>query len=128
VASPTAVCAGSSATLTGSGASTYTWNPGAISGTTIVVTPTATTVYTVVGTTTLGCTATRTRTLTVTPNPTVNATASPTAVCAGSSATLTGSGATTYTWNPGALTGTNSCGYSNCNYYIYSDWKNRNLF
>ena len=45
---------------TGSGASTYTWNPGALSGTTVAVTPTSTTVYTVVGTTTLGCTATNT--------------------------------------------------------------------
>jgi hypothetical protein len=43
-------CAGSSATLTGNGASTYNWNPGAIALTTIAVTPTVTTVYTVTGT------------------------------------------------------------------------------
>ena len=105
VSSPTAICAGSSATLTGSGASTYTWNPGAITGTSVVVTPTATTIYTVVGTTTVGCTASTTVNLIVNPNPTVTAVSSPTAICAGSSATLTGGGATSYTWNPGALTG-----------------------
>lgn len=58
------VCAGSSATLTASGASTYTWQPGGIVGNPAVVTPTATTVYTVTGTTVAGCTGTTTATVT----------------------------------------------------------------
>ncbi|MDF2453193.1 MAG: hypothetical protein K0S26_2697 [Bacteroidota bacterium] len=102
---PTLLCNGNTGTLAVSGASTYTWNPGAVAGTTIAVTPTATTIYTVAGTSTLGCTATRTLNLTVSPIPTLTAVSSPTTICAGSFATLIGSGASTYTWNPGALTG-----------------------
>ncbi|MBA2614120.1 MAG: hypothetical protein H0U95_19315, partial [Bacteroidetes bacterium] len=105
-ASPTNICVGSSATLSSSGASSYTWNPGAIAGGTITVTPAATTLYTVTGANGFGCTTTNTVNLIVTPIPTVNASASPTTICAGNSTTLTGSGATTYTWNPGALVGT----------------------
>ncbi len=106
VSSPTAICSGASATLTSSGATTYTWNPGAITGGTITVTPTITTIYTVTGSNG-SCTNTRTVSLTVNANPTVTASSSPTAICIGSSATLTGVGALTYTWNPGALVGTN---------------------
>src|SRR6185503_17801605 len=51
VSSNSAICSGQSTTLTASGATTYTWNPGNISGNPIVVTPTATTIYTVTGTT-----------------------------------------------------------------------------
>lgn len=105
---PTAsVCAGNTATLSATGAVTYTWNPGAVIGTPIVITPTATTVYTVTGTNALGCTNSRTINVAVVANPTVNAVANPTSVCAGVSATLSASGATSYTWAPGALTGTN---------------------
>ncbi len=106
VASPTNICAGSSATLTSTGATSYTWNPGALIGGTVTVNPAATTLYTVTGSNAFGCTTTKTVNLLVTPIPTVNATASPTAICAGGSTTLTASGATSYTWNPGALIGT----------------------
>jgi len=51
----TSGCTGESFTLTASGASTYTWYPGAITGTSVVVTPTATTIYTVTGTGTNSC-------------------------------------------------------------------------
>ncbi len=50
------ICIGSSATLTASGASTYTWMPGSLSGTSIEVSPASTTTYTVVGTSAAGCT------------------------------------------------------------------------
>jgi len=106
-ATPTNICAGNSSTLTAVGAITYTWNPGALTGSNVVVTPTATTLYTVTGTNIFGCSSTGTVNLIVTPVPTVVANASPTAVCLGSSSTLTATGATTYTWNPGALTGSN---------------------
>jgi hypothetical protein len=50
------ICINSNATLTASGASTYTWNPGNLSGNNIVVTPTITTTYTLAGTSqTTGC-------------------------------------------------------------------------
>ncbi len=50
------LCVGQTATLTVSGADSYNWNPGFLTGDTVVVGPTSTTIYTVVGTNTLtGC-------------------------------------------------------------------------
>ena len=103
--SPTAICVGTSANLTASGASTYTWNPGPFIGSLVSVSPTTTTLYTVTGTSATGCTNTQTVSLTVNNNPTVTAISSPTAICVGASANLTAAGASTYTWNPGPLTG-----------------------
>ncbi|MDF2447703.1 MAG: hypothetical protein K0R26_207 [Bacteroidota bacterium] len=102
---PATLCIGNTATLTANGAASYTWNPGNTTGATTTVSPSATTLYTVVGTTTLGCTASQTLNLTVASNPTVTAVVAPTVICAGSPATLTASGAASYTWNPGAVTG-----------------------
>ena len=66
------ICAGASTGITGTGANTYTWNPGALSGTTINVTPATTTTYTVTGTnTTTGCTKTSTPEVTATAQPSV---------------------------------------------------------
>ncbi|MBC7695450.1 MAG: hypothetical protein H7141_08410, partial [Burkholderiales bacterium] len=103
-ASPTVICNGGSSTLTASGATSYTWNPGGTTSATVVVTPTATIVYTVTGVTG-SCSNTQTITLTVSTSPTITSSSSPTLLCLGSTATLTASGASTYTWNPGALTG-----------------------
>lgn len=58
------ICTKKSATLTVNGASTYTWNTGA-SGTVIVVSPTITTVYSIVGTAPNGCSSSLSKTLTV---------------------------------------------------------------
>jgi hypothetical protein len=58
---------GGSTSITGTGASTYTWQPGSLSGTTISVSPGLTTTYTVTGTASNGCTNTATRTITVAP-------------------------------------------------------------
>ncbi len=107
VAAPTGICAGNSATLSSSGAVSYTWNPGALPGASIVVNPPVTTVFSVTGENALGCTTTETVNLTVTPLPLVTAAAAPATICVGQSATLTGNGATTYAWNPGNLIGTN---------------------
>ncbi len=101
----TAVCAGNSATLSATGAVTFTWNPGASVGFSVAITPSATTIYTVTGTNTLGCVGTRTISAVVAPNPTITASASPTSICAGTPATLTAGGAITFTWTPGSLTG-----------------------
>lgn len=98
------VCLGNSATLTASGATTYSWSTGATT-TTIVVTPTVTTTYTLRGTTN-GCAKTVSITITRVALPTVAiAPASPT-VCSGSPIVLTASGASTYTWNTGPTTTT----------------------
>lgn len=106
-ASPNAICIGQSSSLTASGANTYTWLPGSLTSTTVNVTPASTTIYTVNGTSLAGCTATATVSVTINPIPVVTATASPSSICTGQSSSLTASGANTYAWMPGSLTGTN---------------------
>lgn len=54
--SDTIVCAGTPVTLSGSGATSYTWDNGVTNG--VPVTPISTTTYTVIGTTAFGCTNT----------------------------------------------------------------------
>lgn len=104
-ASPTTICAGQSTTLSATGGTAYAWNPGALSGATVAVSPTTAIVYSVTGTGNNGCS--RTRTISVNIN-TVNITsiASSGTICSGSSATLTANGGTAYSWNPGGLSGT----------------------
>ena len=109
VANPTSVCAGFPSTLSASGAGiggTYTWQPGALVGSVVVVSPTVTTIYTVSGTSTLACTGTRTVQVTVNPAPTITATPNPTAICIGNTSTVTLTGASTYTTNVGGMIGT----------------------
>jgi Secretion system C-terminal sorting domain/Calx-beta domain len=103
--SASSICAGNTATLSGTGAATYNWLPGNLSGASVTVTPSATQTYTVTGTNAAGCTNTSTVAVTVNALPTVAATSSSTAVCNGSPVTLNGSGATTYNWLPGNLSG-----------------------
>ena len=95
------ICIGASTSITASGATTYTWMPGNLTGATITVSPTATTTYTVTGTNANGCVNTATRIITVNPLPVVTATSTAAAVCAGASVTLTGVGATSYSWSGG---------------------------
>jgi gliding motility-associated-like protein len=93
------ICNGQTANLTASGASTYSWTGGltAISNPTTPILTTTTT-YTVTGTTN-GCTGTAVSTVTVKPNPIVSVN-SP-SICNGQTASLTASGATTYSWTGG---------------------------
>ncbi|MCU0433177.1 MAG: choice-of-anchor I family protein [Bacteroidia bacterium] len=101
------ICAGASTTISGSGANTYTWQPGNLSGASLSVTPSTTTTYSVTGTNTVtGCSNTSTVTITVNGLPTVTASAANASICVGASTTLNGSGANTYTWQPGNLSGT----------------------
>lgn len=100
VASAT-VCAGTSATITASGASSYAWNTGQ-STAAIANAPAATTVYTVTGTSAASCTNVATGTITVKALPAVTATSA--TICAGASAVITAGGASTYTWTSGPTT------------------------
>ena len=99
--SPT-ICGGTNATLTASGASTYTWSPAtglsATSGATVTASPIVTTNYTITATDAKGCINTNTTSVAVVTTPTINV--NNTAICIGSSATLTASGANTYSWSP----------------------------
>ncbi|MDP4628594.1 MAG: hypothetical protein NWS34_02725, partial [Schleiferiaceae bacterium] len=90
------VCSGTSVTLAGSGASTYTWDNSVTNATAFVAMTTTT--YTVTGTDVNGCTNTDQVVVTVNSLPTVDA-GNPATVCLGSPVTLTGSGATSYSWS-----------------------------
>jgi len=97
------VCEGTVVTLSGSGAVTYSWDNGVADGMGFVP-AVGTVVYTVIGTDGNVCTATDQVQVTVNPNPIVNAGVDQT-VCEGTMVTLSGSGATTYTWDNGITDG-----------------------
>ncbi|PBQ34364.1 hypothetical protein CNR22_22160 [Sphingobacteriaceae bacterium] len=103
-ASSSAVCDGQTATLTVTGASTYTWE-GINSGSTFVITPSVTAAYNVIGLSSAGCFASAAHPLILYPNPVVNAITNKTIVCSAGSATLTANGANIYNWS---TTATNS--------------------
>jgi hypothetical protein len=96
-----AVCPGGSFTFTPSGANTYTFSSGSA-----IVTPTATTNYTIAGTSAQGCNASQVvATVTYTSSLAVSITASNT-VCSGQAILITAGGASSYTWSTGATTST----------------------
>jgi hypothetical protein len=99
----TTVCAGTPVSLTANGASTYTWNTAATTSS-IAPSPSVNTTYTVTGSSAGGCTATAVQAVSVNPSPAVNAVSSTSLLCVGQTASLTASGATTYTWNTAATT------------------------
>ncbi len=92
-----AICAGKTASLSVSGANTYSWTGGG-NNASYTVSPIANTVYSVTGTDANNCSNTATITIVVNPTPTVQITASQLAICPSETATLTLSGALTYTW------------------------------
>ncbi len=110
----TNVCTGSPAVLTATGASTYNWTPGNLTGGTVTVNPTVNpanpgtslvNTFTVVGTNTQGCTSTTTIDVTANPLPRVTITSVPNnpSLFPGLTATLTANVTpsapnTTYQW------------------------------
>jgi hypothetical protein len=104
IVTPTLICANETATLNAGGALNYSWAPGTQTGSSIIVTPTAPTVYTVVGTTSI-CAGINTVTLAVSPIPTITAAASATSICQKDPVTLTATGGLSYTWQPINQTG-----------------------
>ena len=88
------ICSGGAATLTATGATTYTWNTGATTNT-LSVSPTSTTAYTVTGENG-SCSSVATTTVTVIASPTLAVNS--VSICAGATATLTATGLSTYTW------------------------------
>ena len=105
VATSTGVCSGGqSATLTANGASSYVWNPGNLSGSSVTVAPASNTTYTVVGTTTAGCQGTASVQIQVNSTPTLLVAKFPAtgSVCIGDPVTLFATGAigSNYTWTP----------------------------
>lgn len=100
-------CPGGNVTLTATGANTYQWMPGNLTGATININPMVTTTYTITGTSSAGCVSTITKTIVVTNNLPVTASVTPQSICQGQSATLSGGGAVTYNWVPGGFNGAN---------------------
>lgn len=105
IASTVNLCSGQSATLTAGGATAYTWSPVSSSVSSVVISPTISTTYTVYGSSGT-CSDSKTINIVVNSLPVISATSSSTAVCSGSSLTLNGTGGINYTWNPGGLNGT----------------------
>jgi gliding motility-associated-like protein len=102
VTNPT-VCAGQTATLTASGATTYGWvgnNLSAITGSTVYANTASTSIYTITGTSS-GCSSTVTSTLTINPLPVIVTNFAE--ICPGEAAVLTSTvsiSGGTYTWLP----------------------------
>jgi hypothetical protein len=99
-AGSTMICEDESATLTASGAVSYTWNPGNLTGASVVVSPTVPTGYSVTGTDNLGCRTTVQIPVIVKPAPVINLVATKTVVCVNGSSTITATGTSaSYLWN-----------------------------
>lgn len=93
------VCSGNSLTISANGANSYIWfsSTGVIgTNSSVVVSPLANTIYTVVGTSGI-CSSQGLYTTNVNPNPTVSVNSQ--TICIGSSAVLTASGASSYLWS-----------------------------
>lgn len=97
------ICAGGQATITASGASTYSWSTG-FTGNPLQVSPVTNTVYTVIGNNGV-CANTKTVSVTIGSSITIVPAASTQTMCSGGTSTLSATGATTYTWNPGNIVG-----------------------
>ncbi|PBQ32908.1 hypothetical protein CNR22_14370 [Sphingobacteriaceae bacterium] len=106
------ICNGSTATLTANGNTTYTWSTGS-NAAAINPAPTTNQTYSVSGTNSFGCVANSVITVTVDNTPTVTATASNgSGVCPGKTVTVTGGGATSYTWTGNTTTVTNGVAFT----------------
>ena len=103
------ICAGTTVTLSATGGTSYLWSNGATTAS-IVVTPTATTTYSVVITGTGGCSVTLSSTVTVNVMPVITYIGSNSPVCSGNNINLsvtTNQTGCTYTWNgPNGFTST----------------------
>ncbi len=106
--SSTVICNGLPVNLSATGSGPFSWT--ASSGTNpsptalVTISPNTTTTYTVLSGTG-ACTTAAVATVSVSPNFTINITPSNTTICLGSNSTLSATGATSYTWFPGASTG-----------------------
>jgi len=110
-ASPSvSICTGNTTVLVASGPNgqSYSWLPsGSLVGANTsnpTASPTVTTTYTVTATNSIGCTTTDSVTVQVT-TPTPITVSNDTSLCNGGNAILTATGATTYSWSPGNLSG-----------------------
>ena len=102
ISGTTAICGGTSTTLTANGGTGYVWSNGATTASTEVSTSGN---YSVTVTNSNGCAATASTSVVSAPNPSVQITGNPTA-CEGTQITLVASGGTSYSWSNAANTAT----------------------
>lgn len=110
------VCANTSVTLAGSGANTYTWTGSVTDG--AAFTATVSDTYIVTGTDNNGCTNKDTVDVIVNPLPTISTGTNNITVCQSTTLTLSGAGASTYTWSGGITDGTTFTVTASNNYTV----------
>lgn len=94
------ICNGQSTSINASGASTYSWSSGQTTAS-ISVNPSSSTSYSVTGYTG-SCSNTQVTSIVVNPTPSI--TVNSPNICTGQTATLSGTGASSYTFNPSGIT------------------------
>lgn len=104
VSSGSAVCQGAAITMTANGGNTYTWYPGAVSGSTFTANPTGPTLYSVAASNSFNCIGWANQVVLTNPSPVLTVTSSSSLICSGTQVTLSASGASSYSWNTGATT------------------------
>ena len=111
ITGPTQACVGSTFTLTASGASTYTWNSGPSAPTATFSSPNSGTFTAfVLGTSTAGCEGSASQTLLVNVLPTLTLTSQKYMYCYYSVATISVTGASTYSMNGSSIPNTFTVG------------------
>ena len=99
------ICSGQTLTLTTNAISNYSWSTGANTSS-IIITPAVTTVYSLTAISPSNCLASSILTVIVSGGqPTLSVVSSTNQTCLGKTATLTASGAVTYTWTNGVTNG-----------------------
>lgn len=97
------ICSGATATLQASGATSYSWSNNSSTLSSIAISPTATTVYTVTGVgSATNCPAVQMATVTIGSQLSMNVSASSAGICAGKTVTVSVSTAGTFSWNTGS--------------------------
>jgi hypothetical protein len=100
ISGSTSICSGKTATLSASGATSYSWTSG-VTSSSAALNPSTTTNYSVIGSFSTGCNNTQTTTITVYNLPTVSISGNG-FICSGDTTILIASGANTYSWSNSA--------------------------
>jgi N-acetylneuraminic acid mutarotase len=106
VSGPSVQCSGTQITATASGASSYSWSNGSTGSTcSMIAGPPGSVIFIdVYGTDSNGCQSSSSMSVSVIPSPTLITKASSSVVCNPHTATLTATGASTYSWSSGQIT------------------------
>lgn len=122
------ICQGNTVIISASGAPTYSWNTGATASS-ISVTPSVTTVYSVTSTPVFsGCANIAAKNLLVSPTPTLTTLSNPITACANSFLALSISGALTYSWSTGATTQTINIAQASASVYTVTGYNTSACF